>query len=775
MVATMKTSNRWLGLLRVAAVVSSVGVCAYSDSSSECIPGDCDSSNNRAECGYDSGDCCSCTCVDTTEYICGSTGFQCVDPDAPCVDDDDVTVERLENCDNYSIGNGYCDSENNNALCDYDGGDCCECTCSTEYTTWEGDESRLCSGYFACIDPDAPCVDDDDITVERVENCGFVAAIGNGFCNTENNKAECDYDGGDCCECTCSTENVTWDDDYVCGGVFQCIDPAAPCVDDDDVTADLVENCPNVAAIGNARCDAENNNPGCNYDGGDCCSCTCVDLLNRDCGGFSCVDPDAPCVNDDDITVDLVETCDTVSMSDAYCDERNNTPECNYDGGDCCSCTCVDRPNEECGRRSNFACIDPMAPCVDDDSVTVDMIDICDTRSMGDGYCNNDNNIAECAYDGGDCCSCTCDPAAAGDDSPGACQYGFACVDPNADCVNDDDITVEMFDACDWVPSIGNGYCDLDMNIPECNYDGGDCCECTCQIDEYGDDYYSDGRYSGCSHFACVDPEAPCVDEDLITIDMVESCDNALGIGDGYCHSGNNNELCLYDGGDCCSCTCEYEYDDDYPCSADGSGFDCKDPSVPCFGEENTKDDDFSYEDDDDYAMSYEFVPWEQDGPLPTVDDAVEVGTKTEVGVTAAAYDVRPGASSRDVGCGAEGGDGCSPTNSRDGIASEVESRWSCAPKLVIGEGPCQIEYTFAEPQDIVDILVAFWKGNERIRTLKVHLDGALTYTHESYAGSTFNTLGVSASGVSTVMLESVDLLPDEWLSLIEVLIFVTP
>ena len=118
--------------------------------------------------------------------------------------------------------------------------------------------------------------------------------------------------------------------------------------------------------------------------------------------------------------------------------------------------------------------------------------------------------------------------------------------------------------------------------------------------------------------------------------------------------------------------------------------------------------------------MSYEFVPWEQDGPLPTFEAAVEVDTKTEVGVIATAYDVRPGRSSFDVGCGVEGGDGCVPENSRDGIASEIESRWSCATKLVEGGGPCQIEYTFAEPQDIVDIMVSFWKGNERIRTLDV-------------------------------------------------------
>ncbi|CAM9831074.1 unnamed protein product, partial [Ectocarpus sp. 12 AP-2014] len=167
--------------------------------------------------------------------------------------------------------------------------------------------------------------------------------------------------------------------------------------------------------------------------------------------------------------------------------------------------------------------------------------------------------------------------------------------------------------------------------------------------------------------------------------------------------------------------------------------------------------------------MSYELVTWKETESLPTVTDAVEVGTKTEVGVSATAHDVRPGNSSGDVGCGEVGGLGCAATNTRDGIVSDIESRWSCATSLVPDEGPCQIEFSFAELQNIVDIQVAFWKGNERIRTLKVHVNGELTHTHESYADSTFNTLGVTAAEVGTVMLESVALLSDEWISLIEV------
>ncbi|CAN0472361.1 unnamed protein product, partial [Laminaria digitata] len=45
--------------------------------------GDCDDGNNNQECGFDSGDCCECTCVSTTAYTCGDLddgGFDCADP-----------------------------------------------------------------------------------------------------------------------------------------------------------------------------------------------------------------------------------------------------------------------------------------------------------------------------------------------------------------------------------------------------------------------------------------------------------------------------------------------------------------------------------------------------------------------------------------------------------------------------------------------------------------------------------------------------------------------
>ncbi|CAB1110125.1 unnamed protein product [Ectocarpus sp. CCAP 1310/34] len=44
----------------------------------------------------------------------------------------------------------------------------------------------------------------------------------------------------------------------------------------------------------------------------------------------------------------------------------------------------------------------------------------------------------------------------------------FACVDPNAPCVDDDSVTVDMIENCRWSTDIGDGYCSEDLNTPEC-------------------------------------------------------------------------------------------------------------------------------------------------------------------------------------------------------------------------------------------------------------------------------------------------------------------
>ncbi|CBJ27568.1 hypothetical protein Esi_0075_0042 [Ectocarpus siliculosus] len=80
-------------------------------------------------------------------------------------------------------------------------------------------------------------------------------------------------------------------------------------------------------------------------------------------------------------------------------------------------------------------------------------------------------------YDGGDCCECTC--VSEGEYECGA--GGYACIDPAAECVNDDDVTFQIASTC-VADMIGDAYCDEPNNVEECGYDGGDCCPCTCEV-----------------------------------------------------------------------------------------------------------------------------------------------------------------------------------------------------------------------------------------------------------------------------------------------------
>jgi hypothetical protein len=104
----------------------------------------------------------------------------------------DVILKTI-GCESYSghIGNLFCEDENNNEGCYYDGGDCC--------------------GNFVYKDLCTEC-----ICYEYLECLGSIELIGNGFCNDQNNNADCKFDGGDCCggcvrkdncsECVCYNE-----------------------------------------------------------------------------------------------------------------------------------------------------------------------------------------------------------------------------------------------------------------------------------------------------------------------------------------------------------------------------------------------------------------------------------------------------------------------------------------------------------------------------------------------------------------------------------------
>lgn len=285
-------------------------------------------------------------------------------------------------------------------------------------------------------------------------------------------------------------------------------------------------------------------------------------------------------------------------MSDGVCHTQNNNEACGYDGGDCCSCTCEDGPDYSCGQRGvGFFCVDPGAPCVDptisptpSPTQGVTYPDCEGSLGfIGDGDCDDRNNNPECDYDGGDCCECTCVPG-----ESFFCE-NFDCKDANASCyasstsalgdtpsptVSPTPVLVPGYPECTEDPDdVGDGYCDSAANVPECGYDGGDCCECTCKPS----DVWSCGTDDDFQDFDCRDPDSGCVPTPSPTLSDFLDCKGFTPhIQDGYCDPSNNNEDCGYDGGDCCECTCvpgaRYScgQDDDYAL------FDCLDPDVVC-------------------------------------------------------------------------------------------------------------------------------------------------------------------------------------------------
>jgi hypothetical protein len=140
---------------------------------------------------------------------------------------------------------------------------------------------------------------------------------------------------------------------------------------------------------------------------------------------------------------------------------------------------------------------------------------------VGNGFCNDDTNVAECDYDGGDCC--------------GNCVVTEHCEDCACLGITSDEVTN---------PLVGNSLCNDETNNLNCNYDGGDCCgyninsehctECTCFHQE-----------------TCLAGVHPLV-------------------GDGVCNDETNIAGCNYDGGDCCLINVNTDSCSDCNCLASG-------------------------------------------------------------------------------------------------------------------------------------------------------------------------------------------------------------
>ena len=88
-----------------------------------------------------------------------------------------------------------CDDENNTAECNFDGGACC----NNNIVGWD----------TYCTDCECLQGQTTTTTVPNNENCGSPQWANDDNCDDENNTAECNFDGGACCN-----NNIAGWDDY---------------------------------------------------------------------------------------------------------------------------------------------------------------------------------------------------------------------------------------------------------------------------------------------------------------------------------------------------------------------------------------------------------------------------------------------------------------------------------------------------------------------------------------------------------------------------------
>ena len=525
--------------------------------SSYLADGWCDASNNNADCGYDAGDCCPSTCVDSV-YSCDQYGGTC----DTCIDPAAEDANYGGSCADAPVcGDGVCEEGEIGG----DNGCYADCGCL------EGEFECVSGGsYGNCLPASWQCDGWDDCA-DAADEAG---------CNdlTCEDLGQWDCGDGQCiplsyvCDGSIDTCNAGWGPDCANGAdesLETCGEAHDECV---EVDCDL-----GWATCLSSLADYDYYN-GTNWYA-DCSACadTCaqnpdVPQLTADCGAHAYnigagVCPD-PCAGPVDPCVEAGGN--PAWIGDGYCDGDgtgigNNQAACDFDGGDCCPGDCVDTPSYDCATYGG-TCED----CLDPDSADFDEGGACSDIVLGCTSVYADNYNPDATADDGSCLYAGCEEAGT---LPGCSEQ-----DAEDGCFSDS-----------WV---GDGYCDgydeaYGVNLCCYDLDGGDCTEAECEapavwdatitglaaettdFDPYGDgtlypavnwtwDALSDG--TACEdngEVTCPDGSCAASEEDCPEIPFADCLGTISWIGDGYCDPTNNNAECGWDLGDCCPTSCE--------------------------------------------------------------------------------------------------------------------------------------------------------------------------------------------------------------------------
>ena len=153
--------------------------------------GFCDDVTNNEACFFDGGDCCS-------GIIDFCTECQCLEGGGGGGSGGTTTGGA---CDQGWIADGYCDDNNNNIDCTYDGGDCCGSDVNTDYCNI----CQCLEGGGGSGGTSIP----SGTTAGGSCNLGNADWIADGYCDDINNNLACSYDGGDCCLMNFNTDSCS--------------------------------------------------------------------------------------------------------------------------------------------------------------------------------------------------------------------------------------------------------------------------------------------------------------------------------------------------------------------------------------------------------------------------------------------------------------------------------------------------------------------------------------------------------------------------------------
>ena len=209
--------------------------------------------------------------------------------------------------------------------------------------------------------------------------------------------------------------------------------------------------------IADGICDDKTNIESCDFDGGDCCSDNSIRAFCDECichQGTTTTTSTTSMPNWAWTTSGPLPDCPNhlaPYLGDGYCDDQANNFQCNLDQQDCCIGT----------EHSQMYCI--ACDCI---RLNTEGCDRDKLQLLRNGFCEDESNTFECAWDGGDCC----DPQA----------YFFKCDD--CICYQNGGLNISLSDSpsfpyCDMFYWKGDGVCDDLNNHDVCDFDAGDCCQ----------------------------------------------------------------------------------------------------------------------------------------------------------------------------------------------------------------------------------------------------------------------------------------------------------